>query len=119
MSCIGSHFVLHKTLDMNDWQGLNQWEFYLHANSHHHPSQKMTLINTLFHRADNISDSASKNLEKMNINTALKQNGYKNKQIFSRIAEKQDIYTRQTTKLRLPAKEPQTESSSYLTKKYA
>ena len=61
---------------------------YLHANSHHHPSQKMSLINTLFHRADNISDSASKNLEKINVITALKQNGYKNKQIFSKKSRK-------------------------------
>ena len=37
---------------------------YLHADSNHHPSQKNSLINTLFRRADIISDSDSRDQEK-------------------------------------------------------
>ena len=49
------HSVYRKKTDTNR---------YLHADSNHHPSQKNSLVNILFRRADIISDSDSRDQEK-------------------------------------------------------
>ena len=56
---------------------------YLHADSNHHPSQKMSLIRTLLNRADHISDADSVDAERQTVIQALRQNGYANSQILT------------------------------------
>ncbi|XP_024882522.1 uncharacterized protein LOC112461499 [Temnothorax curvispinosus] len=49
---------------------------YLHATSHHHPSQKNSVISSLVYRALTISESTSLNGELEHLNQALTKNGY-------------------------------------------
>jgi hypothetical protein len=57
---------------------------YLHAASHHHPSQKAGLIKTLVHRAKTISDQDSIRREKDHLVEALHKNGYRKELVLNR-----------------------------------
>ena len=54
---------------------------YLHATSHHHLSQKNSVISSLIHRALTISEPTSVNEELEHLNRVLNRNGYNNKDI--------------------------------------
>ncbi|XP_046400855.1 uncharacterized protein LOC124167106 [Ischnura elegans] len=60
---------------------------YLHASSHHHPTQKAALISTLVHRAYSISDQLSLPAEKRHLVTALASNGYHSDMVLKRTAK--------------------------------
>ncbi|XP_046397785.1 uncharacterized protein LOC124164499 [Ischnura elegans] len=60
---------------------------YLHASSHHHPTQKAALISTLVHRAYSISDQLSLPAEKQHLVTALASNGYHSDMVLKRTAK--------------------------------
>jgi len=49
---------------------------YLNAESHHHPAQKNSVLNTLINRAIHISDESSWKDKKEMLQTTLRQNGY-------------------------------------------
>jgi hypothetical protein len=52
---------------------------YLNANSHHHPSSKQALLNTMVHRAHSLCDSDSLKYELDFLNITFKENGYNSK----------------------------------------
>ncbi|XP_043257984.1 uncharacterized protein LOC122400526 [Colletes gigas] len=54
---------------------------YLQASSHHHPSQKVSVISSLITRAVSISEPSSLQQELTNVKTALIKNGYTTPQI--------------------------------------
>ena len=54
---------------------------YLHATSHHHPSQKNSVISSLIYRALTISEPSSLNEELEHLNRVLTENGYNSKDI--------------------------------------
>ncbi len=54
---------------------------YLNAASHHHPSQKNSVVNSLVHRAFLLSDKESLENELKVVSGALLSNGYKNKDV--------------------------------------
>lgn len=54
---------------------------YLHANSHHHPKQKIGIIKTLTTRAARISDCDHLNFELNHPHKVFEQNGYNKKTI--------------------------------------
>ncbi|XP_011859612.1 PREDICTED: uncharacterized protein LOC105557077 [Vollenhovia emeryi] len=54
---------------------------YLHANSHHHPAQKNSVINSLVHRALSISEPAALDGELNHLHRALTRNGYSSRNI--------------------------------------
>jgi hypothetical protein len=56
-------------------------ENYLHANSHHHPNQKLGVLKTLATRAIRISDEANLEKEIDHITKTFKNIGYKHKDI--------------------------------------
>jgi hypothetical protein len=56
-------------------------EQYLHADSHHHPSQKLGVLNTLATRAFRISDDEHLEEEKKHLLNVFKNNGYKKHQV--------------------------------------
>jgi len=56
-------------------------ESYLHADSHHHPSQKFGVLNTLAIRALRISDSEHLDEEKKHLISTFKSIGYKEQEI--------------------------------------
>ncbi|XP_046397729.1 uncharacterized protein LOC124164448 [Ischnura elegans] len=60
---------------------------YLNAYSHHHPSQKASLVATLLHRAYKLSDAESLAKEKEHLMTTLKRNGYNGEMILKRTAQ--------------------------------
>ena len=62
---------------------------YLHASSHHHPTQKAALISTLVHRAYSISDQISLPSEKRHLVTALANNGYHSDMVLKRTTKKE------------------------------
>jgi hypothetical protein len=55
--------------------------FYLHANSHHHPSNKQAVLSTLVHRARALYDHESLHDELEFLRDTFKQNGYGDRQI--------------------------------------
>ena len=67
-----SHQVLHKK---------THTDRYLHAESHHHPSQKVGILNTLATRAIRISDTEHLKEELAHLSRVLQENGYKLKDI--------------------------------------
>ena len=60
---------------------------YLNAYSHHHPSQKASLMATLLHCAYKLSDAESLAKEKEHLMTTLKRNGYNREMILKRTAQ--------------------------------
>jgi hypothetical protein len=56
-------------------------ENYLHASSHHHPSQKLGVLNTLATRAIRISDEEHLEHEKYHLSKVFKSIGYKDNDI--------------------------------------
>ena len=56
-------------------------DIYLHANSHHHPSQKVDIIKTLATKAKRISYADQLKNELDHLGMVFKKNGYHNKQI--------------------------------------
>jgi hypothetical protein len=56
-------------------------EQYLHAESHHHPAQKLGVLNTLATRALKISDDEHLDEEKNHLLKVFKDNGYKKHQV--------------------------------------
>ena len=54
---------------------------YLHANSHHQPTQKVGIIKTLARRAKRISDADHLKNELDHLGMVFRKNGYHNKQI--------------------------------------
>jgi predicted GIY-YIG superfamily endonuclease len=56
-------------------------ENYLHASSHHHPNQKLGILNTLSIRAIRISDKEHLEQEKNHLHKVFKNIGYKEKEI--------------------------------------
>jgi hypothetical protein len=56
-------------------------ENYLHASSHHHPAQKLGVLNTLAMRALRISDDDNLVQEKDHLSRVFKSIGYKDKDI--------------------------------------
>jgi predicted GIY-YIG superfamily endonuclease len=56
-------------------------ENYLHASSHHHPNQKLGILNTLSTRAIRISDKEHLEQEKNHLHKVFKNIGYKEKEI--------------------------------------
>jgi hypothetical protein len=56
-------------------------EQYLHVNSHHHPAQKLGVLNTLATRAFKISDDEHLDEEKNHLLNVFKDNGYKKHQV--------------------------------------
>jgi hypothetical protein len=56
-------------------------ENYLHASSHHHPAQKLGVLNTLATRALRISDDENLDQEKDHLSIVFKSIGYKDKDI--------------------------------------
>ena len=54
---------------------------YLHATSHHHPSQKNSVISSLVYRALTISEPTSLDEELKHLNQTLTRNGYNSKNI--------------------------------------
>ena len=57
----------------------------LHAESHHHPSQKQSAINSLVHRAFTISDKEHLQTELNHLKLALQKNGHDKKDIIKTI----------------------------------
>jgi hypothetical protein len=51
--------------------------FYLHYNSHHHPSHNISVLNSLIHRATALCDQDSLNQELEFLTTVIKNNGYR------------------------------------------
>ncbi|XP_046384639.1 uncharacterized protein LOC124154910 [Ischnura elegans] len=60
---------------------------YLNAFSHHHTSQKASLVATLLHRAYKLSDGESLAKEKEHLMTTLKRNGYNRQMILKRTTQ--------------------------------
>ncbi|XP_046393594.1 uncharacterized protein LOC124161325 [Ischnura elegans] len=58
------------------YRKLTHTDRYLNAASHHHPSQKASLVATLVNRAYNISDDNSLSTEIKHLTSALQKNGY-------------------------------------------
>ncbi|XP_046395746.1 uncharacterized protein LOC124163008 [Ischnura elegans] len=56
-------------------------DLYLHGRSHHHPSQRMAVMKSLFHRAVCISDKDSLAPELKRLRKTFQQNGYDERQI--------------------------------------
>ena len=56
-------------------------ENYLHANSHHHPNQKLGVLKTLATRVIRISDEAYLEKETDHLTKTFKNIGYKHKDI--------------------------------------
>ena len=60
---------------------------YLHAESHHHPAQKIGIIHTLAVRATRISDTSHLGTEMEHLRKVFKENGYQDEHINKAIAE--------------------------------
>jgi len=60
---------------------------YLHAESHHHPAQKQSAINSLIHRAFAISDKEHLQTELNHLKQALQKNGHNKKEIYKVISK--------------------------------
>jgi hypothetical protein len=60
-------------------------ENYLHANSHHHPNQKLGVLKTLATRAIRISNETHLEQEKDHLSVVFKNIGYKHKDIMNAI----------------------------------
>lgn len=58
---------------------------YLHANSHHHPAQKLSVVNSLVHRAISISQTDNLQSELDHVQKSLQNNGYRKTDIQSTI----------------------------------
>ena len=54
---------------------------YLHAESHHHPSQKIGILHTLAKRVVRVSDEDHLNEELQHLSKILQENGYTKKDI--------------------------------------
>lgn len=54
---------------------------YLHASSHHHPSQKLSVINSLVHRAFSVSQGPGLKQELNHVTNTLLENGYNKRDI--------------------------------------
>ncbi|GJQ73286.1 hypothetical protein Trydic_g13658 [Trypoxylus dichotomus] len=54
---------------------------YLHADSHHHPVQKLSVVNFLVHGAASISEPDSLSKELHHVKSSLQNNGYQHKNI--------------------------------------
>ena len=52
-------------------------DIYIHADSHHHPTQKLGIIHTLATRASRISDHENLDEELQHLKFVFKENGYK------------------------------------------
>ncbi|XP_018349960.1 PREDICTED: uncharacterized protein LOC108753114 [Trachymyrmex septentrionalis] len=78
---------------------------YLYAESHHHPSQKQSAINSLVHRAFTISDKEHLQTELNHLKLALQKNGHDKKDIIKTInkhADKTTSLTHNQTKTFYP-----------------
>lgn len=62
---------------------------YLHAHSHHHPSQLHSVIKTLMKRSESLSDAEHRKVELKQIQNALNRNGYSNHLIQKVMKKKQ------------------------------
>nr|XP_023028757.1 uncharacterized protein LOC111516897 [Leptinotarsa decemlineata] len=62
---------------------------YLNANSHHHPAQTNSVLNSLIHRSINLMDHHSKPQELAQLKSALLQNGFTDHQIDRSIRRQQ------------------------------
>jgi hypothetical protein len=51
-------------------------DLYLHAKSHHHPSQKHAVLTTLVNQAKTICDTKSLNTEIQHLRETFRQNGF-------------------------------------------
>ncbi|XP_011858605.1 PREDICTED: uncharacterized protein LOC105556144 [Vollenhovia emeryi] len=69
------------TLSHNVYRKPTQTDRYLHANSHHHPAQKNSVISSLVHRALSISEPAALNGELNHLHRTLTRNGYSSRNI--------------------------------------
>ena len=58
---------------------------YLHVESHHHPAQKLSAINSLVHKVFTISDKEHLQTELNYLITALQKNGHDKKNIIKTI----------------------------------
>ena len=72
---------LDETLSHQVYRKLTHTEQYLHADSYHHPSQKLGVIKTLATRALRISDKEHLDQEREHLIQGFKNNGYKEKHI--------------------------------------
>jgi len=71
----------NNTLGHQVYGKLTHTDRYLHAESHHHPAQKQSAINSLVHRAFTISDKKHLQTEFNHLKQALQKNGYDQKDI--------------------------------------
>lgn len=69
---------------------------YLHAASHHHPSQKESVISSLTHRALVVSDPTNLDQELTHLHNTLRSNGYTSQQIKRTIRKLQNPTDRAT-----------------------
>ncbi|XP_011858392.1 PREDICTED: uncharacterized protein LOC105555949, partial [Vollenhovia emeryi] len=69
------------TLSHNVYRKPTHTDRYLHANSHHHPAQKNSVISSLVHRALSISEPAALNGELNHLHRTLTRNGYSSRNI--------------------------------------
>ncbi|XP_011862457.1 PREDICTED: uncharacterized protein LOC105559054 [Vollenhovia emeryi] len=69
------------TLSHNVYRKPTHTDRYLHANSHHHPAQKNSVISSLVHRALSISKPAALNGELNHLHRTLTRNGYSSRNI--------------------------------------
>ncbi|XP_011868909.1 PREDICTED: uncharacterized protein LOC105562568 [Vollenhovia emeryi] len=69
------------TLGHNVYRKPTHTDRYLHANSHHHPAQKNSVINSLVHRALSISEPAALDGKLNHLHRALTRNGYSSRNI--------------------------------------
>ena len=81
-------------------------DIYLHADSHHHPNQKIDIINTLTTRASRIADSEHMDKELDHLREAFIKNGYHRKIIENVIHQarkrKKSTHTVDIPKISLP-----------------
>ncbi|XP_011859451.1 PREDICTED: uncharacterized protein LOC105556945 [Vollenhovia emeryi] len=69
------------TLSHNVYRKPTHTDRYLHANSHHHPAQKNSVISSLVHIALSISEPAALNGELNHLHRTLTRNGYSSRNI--------------------------------------
>ncbi|XP_046394995.1 uncharacterized protein LOC124162486 [Ischnura elegans] len=72
------------------YRKLTHTDRYLNAASHHHPSQKASLVATLVNRAYNISDDNSLSTEIKHLTTALQKNGYRRELVLRRNTKEEE-----------------------------
>jgi len=78
-------------LDMCVYRKKTHTENYLHANSHHHPNQKLGVLKTLATRAIRISDETHLDKEIDHLTKTFKNIGYKQKDIKNAIKKSLEI----------------------------